>query len=115
MKALVAGALAMLVVEAPNAFGEDTGSANFLMPGCREALTSSNDFIAGFCFGQVTGIAEVLSFASSCPACIRIPKGATRDQIVSVVVKYIEARPEKMHEPFTLLAAQALLSTWGKR
>jgi Rap1a immunity proteins len=31
---------------------------------------------------------------------------------VAVVIKYIEARPERMHEPFADLALEALKAAW---
>jgi hypothetical protein len=31
---------------------------------------------------------------------------------VALVVKYIEARPERMHEPFGVLALEAFKATW---
>jgi hypothetical protein len=37
-----------------------------------------------------------------------VPEGATPEQGVRVVIKYIEARPERMQEPFGKLALEAL-------
>jgi hypothetical protein len=37
-----------------------------------------------------------------------VPEVATPEQGVGVVIKYIEARPERMHEPFGKLALEAL-------
>jgi len=36
----------------------------------------------------------------------------TTVQSVAVVVKYIEARPERMHELFGVLALEALTAAW---
>jgi Rap1a immunity proteins len=36
----------------------------------------------------------------------------TTVQSVAVVVKYIEARPQRMHEPFGKLALEALTAAW---
>jgi uncharacterized protein (DUF433 family) len=36
----------------------------------------------------------------------------TTDQAVAVVVKYIEARPERMHEQFGDLTFEALTAAW---
>jgi Rap1a immunity proteins len=38
--------------------------------------------------------------------------GVTNRQAMAVVVKYIEARPERMHEHFGLLAVEALTAAW---
>jgi len=40
--------------------------------------------------------------------CIDAPDGATLSQAVKVVVAYIDARPERMHERFDNLALEAL-------
>jgi hypothetical protein len=41
-----------------------------------------------------------------------LPQGLTNNQAVAVVIKYIEARPERMHEPFGLLAMEAMKAAW---
>jgi Rap1a immunity proteins len=40
------------------------------------------------------------------------PKGVTRGQARAVVIKYIEARPQRMHEDFGMLAVEALKAAW---
>jgi hypothetical protein len=79
-------------------------SANEMLSGCtpplREALRQ------GRCAGYVAG----LVYARSVFLCV--PEGATPEQGVRVVVKYIEARPERMHEPFGKLALEALEEAW---
>jgi len=86
-------------------------SANEMLSGCkglagdrtppaREALRQ------GRCAGYVAG----LVYARSVFLCV--PEGATPEQGVRVVIKYIEARPERMHEPFGKLALEALEEAW---
>jgi hypothetical protein len=41
-----------------------------------------------------------------------VRREVTNDQAVAVVIKYIEARPERMHEPFGMLALEALTAAW---
>jgi Rap1a immunity proteins len=41
-----------------------------------------------------------------------LPQGVTNNQVVAVVIKYIEARPERMHEQFGDLALEALTAAW---
>jgi hypothetical protein len=48
-------------------------------------------------------------------ACMDISDGVTLGQEVRVVVAYIEARPELMHEPFRMLALEVLRSAWPCR
>jgi len=40
------------------------------------------------------------------------PERATLGQSVRVVIKYIEARPERMDEYFGLLAVEAMRAAW---
>ena len=40
------------------------------------------------------------------------PKEATRGQSVAVVIKYVEARPQRMREDFGKLAIEALTAAW---
>jgi Rap1a immunity proteins len=44
------------------------------------------------------------------PFCV--PPTATIGQMVRVVVKYIDQRPERLHEQFTVLAYEALKAAW---
>jgi Rap1a immunity proteins len=41
-----------------------------------------------------------------------LPKGVTTGQSMAVVVKYIEARPQRMNESFGKLAREALIAAW---
>ena len=47
--------------------------------------------------------------------CADIPKGVTNDQSVQVVIRYIEARPNRMHEPFRILALEGIVDAWPCR
>jgi hypothetical protein len=47
--------------------------------------------------------------------CLNVPSGVTTVQQVRVVVSYVEARPERMHESFRLLAFEALQAAWPYR
>jgi hypothetical protein len=39
--------------------------------------------------------------------------GVTGEQEVRVVVKYIDERPERLHEPFPTLAYEAVKAAWA--
>jgi len=89
-------------------------SANRFMPGCREPVrvptrnfeeTYDAGFVNGRCVGFVTGIA--FASPSICP-----PPEATVSQLVRVVVKYVDERPQRAHESFSLLTQEALVSAW---
>jgi len=89
------------------AFAEDPLSASSKIVGCRNYVASSSDdlFLQGYCAGAVQALVE---FAAG--ACA--PKGATNMQGVRIVVKYIDARPARLHENFNKLAAEALRNAW---
>jgi len=104
--------------------GSSTQSANTIMRGCRSLVSDStiddptDSFLAGICAGTIDALAYEASMLtlSSAPAphaeVFCIPKETKIDQQIRVVVKYIEARPERMHERFALLALLALIEAW---
>ena len=58
----------------------------------------------GPCIGYLEGLAYTKDFCQ--------PNEVTIGQVVAVVIKYIEARPERMHEHFGVLALEALKAAW---
>jgi hypothetical protein len=93
-------------------------SANYLMPGCRHIVAAGPQknitinprnaqtvHTGGWCAGFVTGIALV--GPGSC-----LPAGSTIDQVLCVVVKYVDERPQRLHEDFAVLVQEALATTW---
>ena len=128
------GAALALTVTAVSA-AEDTYSANFMLPHCRDAINRNaqgNPYVQGVCAGILHGIFLMGSMAramdqvtrSTRPVrttemdfmqrglCIDLPDGATLEQSVRVVVAYIDARPARMNEPFAGLALEALRTAW---
>ena len=100
-------------------------SANNIMHGCRDALSGDTHktayFQAGLCAGAVnaivfTGNVECIElqkgYLASAPRGVDPPKAYTVEQAMRIVVKYIDARPEKMHELFFGLAWDALIEAW---
>jgi hypothetical protein len=98
-------------------------SANYVMHGCRDALSGDThkiDYFAGLCTGAV--IAITLAGNIECVGMqkgyltrgqpVDPPKGFTAEQAMRIVVKYIDARPERMHELFYGLAWEALAEAW---
>jgi Ssp1 endopeptidase immunity protein Rap1a len=88
-------------------------SANTMMPACkayvdgvvRPFMDAQIEFFEyGRCFGFVEGLAYTGAFC--------VPSGVNKNQAVAVVIKYIEARPERMHERFGDLALEALTAAW---
>ena len=86
-------------------FAEDLDLANYLMPACRSLVAAVNYDQAAFLMGRCVGTVETI--AAHVDVCS--PPGVTSG---SVVVKYIDDRPERMHENFRRLALEALQSAW---
>jgi hypothetical protein len=82
-------------------------SANQMLSGCKGLLDRNMGvpmFNQGRCIGFIDGLGYGIGFCQ--------PDGVTSGQAVAVVVKYIEARPERMHEDFGKLAIEALSAAW---
>jgi hypothetical protein len=110
-------AAALLAQNADAQKHPDIRSANFMVPACQRFLASfprstpSETFDEGVCAGVMRGLYGVtellLPQIKSCP-----PNGVTSEQMVRVVVSYIERRPERMHENFVSLAIEAVHQAW---
>ena len=110
MKATVAACTAGLLLtfcQAASARESNSKSANNVMPGCRSLVSNSNkdSFFQGVCAGTVDAAAIFVKG-------ICLPEHVIIDQAVRVVVKYIDAQPERQHELFADLAAEALSAAW---
>ena len=92
-------------------------SADYIMPGCRDAaslVTFSNGSgseeqvsLMSFCLGIVVG----LSFMGQ-PYGICVPAGTTSQQATSIVVQYIDGQPARIDEDFGFFAVEALRANW---
>jgi hypothetical protein len=130
-----AAALALAVTAAPAA-EEDIYSAGYMVQGCRAALnsspTQSRDMAerAALCGGVIAGMSNMGALVRSAlliyprPAddsqqnffrklmCVDVPGEAPISQLVGVVIFYIDGRPARLHEPFMVLALEALRAAW---
>jgi hypothetical protein len=70
--------------------------------------------LADFCATMVAGQAR-LGRTSNAWGCAEASSDITRKQGVRVVVRYIEARPQRMDESFLRLAFEALADAWPCR
>jgi Rap1a immunity proteins len=107
---LIAGATV-----ASEAFGEaDLHSANAVVSGCRfydGPTTSQNPRFDPFGQGYCIGLLEGLDYEG-----LRCrPREVTLGQVVRVVLKYVDNRPERMHEDFRVLAIEAMKAAWPCR
>jgi hypothetical protein len=126
----------VLLAAAPALAEVDTSSANYMLPHCQQFLNPEpqelrNLTSMGLCAGIVRGIAflaeysdvgglafsgeGVMTAANRRWRCLDIPEHVTLGQEIRVVVRYIEARPSRMHEPFNSLALEALFDAWPCR
>jgi hypothetical protein len=94
------------------ATAQDPFSANWMFPGCKEDISGGTReaYKQGLCSGIVGAMIFVLPAVRG--GCAKIPPGVTIQQGVRVVVAYIEARPNRMHEDFKVLALEALRAAW---
>jgi hypothetical protein len=68
-------------------------------------------FKEGECYGRISGVSDMAQLARwTCS-----PVGAKREQTLRIVVQYIDARPARMQERFTVLALEALKEVWPCR
>jgi len=92
-------------------------SADYIMPGCRDAASlvtfsnvgKSEEEVSrmSFCAGIVIG----LSFMGQ-PYGICVPAGTTAQQATGIVVQYIDGQPARIHEDFNRFAVEALRANW---
>jgi hypothetical protein len=97
--------------------GPNQNSADYIMPGCRDAaalipfsragVSEEQASLTGFCAGIVVGF----SFMGQ-PYGICVPAGTTSQQATSIVVQYIDGQPARVHEDFNHLAIEALRANW---
>jgi|SRR5215469_1142693 hypothetical protein len=112
MKAILV-AIALVAVPTATSAGEFTG--NDLLPACRDFVDKQfhKDPLNQ---GQCIGIIQALAFAAidqpfqssrSCP-----PENVTVGQLTTVVVRWLEKRPQDWHKPFFTLVLYALHDAW---
>jgi hypothetical protein len=83
------------------------------LAGCKNIMRISKDRLftyqeehyEGTCIGTIAGIREAAKD-------ICWPDEADLDQVILVVIKYIDERPQRWHERFSKLAYEALKAAW---
>jgi hypothetical protein len=93
------------------AFGQDVGSADWIMRGCRAYISNPgiasnqpNGMLAGRCMSLVEGIAYAGPFCNA--------PHVTNEQLVRIVVQYIDSRPARLNEDFRKLTLEAHEAVW---
>jgi len=103
----------LLALTMPANAEENLASANSYLPGCRYFVVDNwaggvrEAYQRGQCSGFIAGLIYEAAGTSLC-----MPSGVTYEQGVRIVIAYIEARPQRMHESFGLLALEALTAAW---
>jgi hypothetical protein len=85
-------------------------SANYILPYCVPATEfppNGRYELKGFCKGIIYALVVAGYPHGAC-----MPDDVTMDQAVRAVVRYVSARPDRMHELFALLAYEALHDAW---
>jgi hypothetical protein len=102
-------AILLLALTMP-ASAQDT-TANQMLPGCKGLLDNSmTSGVSVYQQGRCGGYVASLVYGGGQEFCS--PKGVSIGEAVAVVIKYIEARQERMHEQFGALALEALTAAW---
>jgi hypothetical protein len=120
---LAAACIAILPVTINAQDGPSPYSANEVMKGCRAFIAKTkwereasdaffDAFIRGICVGTVSTLA-VAAASLERAAGVCMPEGQTTvAQQVRIVAAYIDARPNRLHEDFRVLALEALKDAW---
>jgi hypothetical protein len=95
--------IAGLMANSERAFAEDTESARYMVPHCRD--DSPDAFMNGFCSGLVDAI---FYFGKG----ICAPPQVTHSQKQGAVLQYIDSHPARLNENFKNLALQGMQYAW---
>jgi hypothetical protein len=102
----------MLTLSGPSGAAPDVGSGNYMLQHCQHYISSNRyDVWDGECGGTIN---TLLFLGNALPEGFKVccPKGATSEQAARVIVSYMQSNPETLHEPFQILAMQALRKAW---
>ena len=106
-------AAVFLSASAASAVEDVTLSADHMLPACKAFIADDAPrdiyvlFEAGRCIGLMQGLGYASRLVGVCP-----PAEVTFAQTARVAVTYIEARLERMHEDFRVLAVEAMQKAW---
>jgi len=91
-------------------------NGNLLLERCEAYLSDTGNVAKGnLCFGYVTGIADAHSLFVRWEGLEQkwcMPDNIEGAQLVRVVTKYLQERPEKLHHAADILAGNALVESF---
>ena|SRR6516162_2433303 len=104
-----------LFILSSNSYAQDTDvqSGKYFLPHCKAIIESNKDnpFQMAVCIGVVIALMRLgPSLTTNISFCA--PDSVTYAQAVKVIVSYLEAHPDTLHEDFVLLAHVALAEAW---
>jgi len=88
-------------------------TGNDLLPACRDFINkqfSKGPLSQGQCIGMIDALAFAASDSQISRACV--PDNVTVTQATTVVVRWLDKRPQDWHLPFSVLVLFALHDTW---
>jgi Rap1a immunity proteins len=96
---------------------QDIGSANAVMPGCRDAIGMNGikNTFRSYLMATCAGIVRTIFYFGRSRLQICNPDGANVGQAIRLVVLYIDLRPARMNEQFEDLVLEALQRAWPCR
>jgi hypothetical protein len=119
MRALILGIATGLMLANSALAQDDKYTANFMLPYCRDAINNKSPTLTldavlqGMCVGIVDAIEYMMSEYPPDERDLAVcPPDVTLKETVQVVIKYIDARPERTNENFKKLAIEAIHDAW---
>ena len=104
---IIAAMLAGVLTATTTAWA-NSNSASEMLPICKAVYTGEAAIKSTACLGQVFGIASTLIYLEF----VCTPQGIKSNEALRVVLKYLDDHPERLHESFTVLAIEGLISEW---
>ena len=110
----IAAAMLAGVLTATTTVRADSDFASEMLPICKAVFTDEARrageaaIKSTACLGQVFGIASTLIYLEF----VCTPQGIKSNEALRVVLKYLDDHPERLHESFTVLAIEGLISEW---
>jgi hypothetical protein len=106
----IVAAVALLAQQGIALAQQDTGSADYVIVGCRDGMSGENRQL--FRQGLCAGIVQTIFYFGRTSFNVCMPEGVTMGQAIGAVVAYIDQQPQRMNERFETLALEALQHLW---
>lgn len=119
MRTALSSLLLMILLSLP-ATATDTDSVKYWLPHCNALISAEKTevkgaYLAGECLGMIKASAFIVQAASTggLPFRACLPENAiTTNQLVTVVLRWMEKKPKLAGENFIVVAMLAMSATW---